>query len=225
MPPRYRNPKKTHPARHEFPLDPFLCLAIIPGLVGDSTATGVNDSEADLFTAVRAGQAGAWEKLVKRYGALVYSVPRQMGLLQVDAEEVSQATWMIVHRHLHLIEKPRSLAHWLITTASRESWKLQRNRGRREQVETAAARNQHAQPEDDPAERFARLEQAEMVREALQELSARCAELLRALYLDKGEHSYEEVGKALGMPLGSVGPTRLRCLAHLARILEPRFKR
>ena len=191
----------------------------------DSTATWTNDSEADIFLGVREGRAGAWERLVERYAALVHAVPRQMGLSSADAEEVSQATWMIVHRHLHLIQKPRSLAHWLITTASRETWKLQRTRSRRERTEAASARIRSDEPEGDPAEILERLEQAELIRDALDELPARCAELLRALYLDSRERSYQEAGKALGMPQGSVGPTRIRCLAQLARILEPRLSR
>ena len=187
--------------------------------------TCASDAEAELFSGVREGRSGAWERLVERYAALVYAVPRRMGLLQADAEEVSQATWMIVHRHLHLIEKPRSLAHWLITTASREAWKVQRTRSRRERIEAGSARILSDQAEGDPAELLERFEQAELIRNALDELPAHCSELLKALYLDSRERSYGEVGKALGMPLGSIGPTRIRCLAHLARILEPRLRR
>ena len=190
----------------------------------DSRGMGVNDSEAELFLRVREGHDGAWERLVQRYAALVYAVPRRMGLPTTDAEEVSQATWMIVHRHLHLVKKPHSLAHWLITTASREAWKLRRARSRRERIEAAGARIQSKDVEDDPAELLVRLEQAEVIRDALYELPGRCAELLRALYLDGRERSYGEVGMALDMPQGSIGPTRLRCLAHLARILEPRLR-
>ena len=181
-------------------------------------------SDAELFFGVREGRNGAWEKLVERYAALVYAVPRRMGLSLADAEDVSQATWMIVHRHLHLIEKPRSLAHWLITTASREAWKLQRSRSRRERLEAGSARILSDQPEGDPVELLERLEQAELIRDALDELPAHCTELLRALYLDSRERSYQEVAKALGRPQGSIGPTRLRCLAHFARILEQRLR-
>src|SRR5262245_14474790 len=162
--------------------------------------------------------------MVERYAALVYAVPRKMGLSSADAEEVSQATWMIVHRHLHLIQKPRSLAHWLITTASREAWKLRRMRSRQERIESASARIRSEQQVEDPAELLVRLEQMELIRGALDELPPRCVELLRALYMASGETSYRDVGKELGMPQGSVGPTRIRCLAHLARILEPRLK-
>ena len=181
-------------------------------------------NEAELFLRVREGRSGAWEKFVERYAALVYAVPRQMGLSRADAEEVSQSTWMIVHRHLHLIEKPHSLANWLITTASRECWRLERIRSRRERTEAASVRTRSGEPEDDPAEVLERLEQTELVREALGELPDRCVELLRALYLDSRAKNYHEVGKALRMPVGSIGPTRMRCLAHLARILEPRLR-
>ena len=189
----------------------------------DSLTTRMSSPEAELFTQVREGRAGAWERLVERYAALVYAVPRQLGLSAVDSEEVSQTTWMIVHRHLHLIEKPRSLAHWLITTASREAWKLQRTRSRRERIEAAGVRVSN-DSEGDPAEIVERLEQVQLVRDALDELPVRCAQLLRALYLSSREMSYREVGEALGMPQGSVGPTRMRCLAHLVRILEPRSR-
>jgi len=184
----------------------------------------VGDSEAELFLDVREERPGAWNRLVERYAALVHSVPRQMGLSSADSEEVSQVTWMTVHRHLFLIEKPRSLAHWLITTASREAWKLRQARHRREQIESGGARAEVSDQGSDPAEILERLEEVELIRAALDELPERCAELLRALYLGEGERSYRDVGQELGMPQGSIGPTRMRCLAHLAQILEPRLR-
>ena len=184
----------------------------------------MSNSEEELFLGVREGRGGAWEKLVEHYAPLVYAVPRQLGLSAADAEEVSQSTWMIVHRHLRMIAKPGSLANWLITTASRETWKLQRARSRRERIEAAGATARSDPSEDDPAKILERLERAQLVREALDELPARCAKLLRALYLGSRDASYQEVGAALAMPPGSIGPTRIRCLAHLARILEPRVR-
>ena len=89
---------------------------------------GTVETEEQLFEAVRAGDPGAWERLVERYAALVLSVPRRMGLSAADCDEVFQATWITLHQHGKLIRKPSSLPSWIITTARREAWRLERAR-------------------------------------------------------------------------------------------------
>jgi RNA polymerase sigma factor (sigma-70 family) len=180
---------------------------------------------AQLLRDVQARVPGAWERLVTRYGRLVLAVPRDLGLSEADCDEVFQATWMALFEQIELIRQPSSLGSWIITTAQRQCWRLRRRIQRqREQAGLEGAENlPDLLPE--PSEQAERLEREGLVREALDELRPRCRELLTRLFLTSpgGEaaerDSYAAISRELGMPVGSIGPTRLRCLAELARIL------
>lgn len=180
---------------------------------------------AQLLRDVQARVPGAWDRLVERYGRLVLAVPRDLGLSDADCDEVFQATWIALFEQIELIRQPSSLGSWIITTAQRQCWRLRRRTQRqREQpgLERAAGLPD-LRPE--PSEQAERLERESLVREALDELRPRCRELLVRLFLTPtgGEvaekDSYAAISRELGMPVGSIGPTRLRCLQELARIL------
>lgn len=187
------------------------------------------ESDACLFEAVRAGEPGAWERFVSRFERLVFAVPLRMGLSRADAEEVFQDTWVILHRHLAHIREPASISSWILTTARRESGALMERRRRERRLGGAIGGEGDPGPlleaSDEalgPEEVLERIEEAEIVREALARLDERCRELLGRLYLSKSPPSYEELARDLGLKLGSVGPTRMRCLAKLAERLAPR---
>lgn len=143
-----------------------------------------------------------------------------MGLSHADAADVCQATWLTLFQHVELIRKPGSIPSWIITTASREAWKLRRANNDREHKEAHGGRGPEASSTDLPSEVIERLEKTQIVRDGIEELDARCHRLLGELYLNDPPKSYQEVADALGMPLGSIGPVRIRCLAKLAGILE-----
>ncbi|HEX5012135.1 MAG TPA: sigma-70 family RNA polymerase sigma factor [Planctomycetota bacterium] len=186
---------------------------------------------ARLLREVQAGTPGAWEQLVARYERLVLAVPREMGLSEADAEEVFQATWIALFEQVALIRQPSALGSWIITTAQRQVWRVQRRAlRRREHASLEEAANAPA-PLPAPEEQAERLERERLVREALDELRPRCRELLNRLFLSPsppGEPgsraSYADIARDLGMPIGSIGPTRLRCLQELARILAGRLE-
>ena len=188
-----------------------------------------HETPAELLAAVQAGSPGAWDRLVARYERMVYAVPRGQGLSDADAEEVFQATWIALYRQIPLIRKPSALPSWIITTAQRQAWRLRRKGSRDEQnedVDRLALADDAAGPHEDALA----LERQQLVREALSELGGRCQALLEQLYLAppaaddsaRSGPSYEAVAQALGMAVGSIGPTRQRCLAELAKILERR---
>lgn len=190
-----------------------------------------DDQEAArLLRDVQAGAPGAWDALVGRYERLVLAVPRQMGLSDTDAEEVFQATWLALFEQIALIRQPGALGSWIITTAQRQCWRVQRRAQRRREqtgLEAQAAELPAGGPA--PAELAESLERQALVREALAELRPRCRDLLERLFLEVGEgagpeaSSYAEIARDLRMPVGSIGPTRGRCLQELARLLEGRL--
>ena len=96
---------------------------------GDHTAASAGTSE--LVARVSAGDQGAWDQLVERYGELVWAVARTHGLGRGDASEVSQVTWLLLTQHLASIQQPERLGGWLVRTATREAYRMCRLRGRK----------------------------------------------------------------------------------------------
>ena len=176
----------------------------------------LDDSEA--LEKLNAGDPDAWDQLIRDHERLVYSIPRRMGMKEQDCEEVSQMTWLSLRSRIHLLRSPAAIAGWLRVTAQRTCWKLiQSNRHKTLLTEEAES---IGSPDQDLTEDLIRMEAREQVRKSMDELSPRCKALLTKLYWDPTEPSYEEIGQELDMPVGSVGPTRLRCMEKLARLFE-----
>jgi len=174
-----------------------------------------------LVAACREGRAWAWDALVDRYKRLIYSIPLRAGLSADDAADVFQTVFARLVEHLHAIRDPQALAAWLITTAKRESWSVSQRRRRvvdeTEMTVELAERASQLLGEHPGEDRWA---VRALVRDSLEKMDGRCKELLLLLYWDEHEPSYEEISKRLSLPLGSIGPTRSRCLQKMRRIFE-----
>jgi RNA polymerase sigma factor (sigma-70 family) len=170
---------------------------------------------AELVRAAAEGDTAAWNGLVDRYNGLVWSVARSHRLSMADASDVVQTTWLRLVEHLGRLQEPERVGAWLATTARREALRALRHSSR--QVPTEEL------PET-PTETHlgAALLEAERDRalwQAFGGLSERCQTLLRILVSDPPP-SYEEISAALDMPIGSIGPTRARCLERLRGLAE-----
>lgn len=174
-----------------------------------------DDAVRGLMGRAAEGDAAAWDALVTRYQGLVWSVARAHGLYGHDAADVAQTTWLRLVEHLDRIRDPARVGSWLATTARHESLRVLRRRGREQPVEV----DDYVLPppaggDSEPELAALTGERDELLQEALQTLPPRCQRLLRVLMADPPP-SYREVGAALNMPVGSIGPTRARCLACL----------
>jgi RNA polymerase sigma factor (sigma-70 family) len=161
------------------------------------------------------GDQQAWDELVRGYAGLVWTVARLHGLSSSDAADVSQVTWLRLVEHIRGLREPERLAAWLATTARREAGRVARRAALQIPVEDldSAGAGRNDPPADSRvllAERDARLW------EAFAKLTPRCRELL-GLLLMTDDLGYAELSEILGMPVGSIGPTRARCLACLRR--------
>jgi RNA polymerase sigma factor (sigma-70 family) len=171
--------------------------------------------------AAAAGDAGAWEKIVDRYAGLVWSICRAQRMTEDDTADAVQMTWLRLMENLERIRDPRRLAGWLATTCRRECQALLR-RSR----SSIAVEEDHMDrllggtgSADQPilvAEQYAALWQA------FQRLSEWCQRVLRALVVDAedGPPSYRLIASQLRTPVGSLGPTRARCLNQLRKLLD-----
>jgi RNA polymerase sigma factor (sigma-70 family) len=172
-------------------------------------------SDDALFVGVQERDPAAWEAFVDRFGPLIAAVPGRAGLAPDQVDDVVQATWMQLLRHAKLIRTPRSLPSWILTTAARETWRLQARENVRRSIEQEGAlgTTQERTTEVD----LLQLERIQVVRDAVSQLGEPCSRLLKALFLAPTLPSYTELAKKLGIPVGSIGPTRQRCLARLAQ--------
>lgn len=172
-------------------------------------------SDPELVQACLNGEHEAWDTLVERYGRLVYSIPRRLGLSDSDADDVFQTVMGTVLKRLASLRDQSRLSAWLIRMTYRESWRLanRQRRARGQELEDAA---DAGTPTD---EQVARLERQQLVRQALEEIDDRCGRLIHAFYFDADAPSYEQMAEQMGVPIGSIGPTRARCFKKLERIL------
>ncbi len=172
---------------------------------------------AGLLGAAREGSEEALGQIVAELSPLLWQVARSAGLSSGDAEDVLQTVWLRLVAHLDGIHDSAALTGWLVTTARREAWRV-----------SAAGRRQLPAdqdlltevPDEGPGseEQVILDDQRRTLWAAVGQLSARCQELLRIIAFAP-RPDYAAIAAALGMPVGSIGPTRGRCLAKLRALL------
>lgn len=171
-------------------------------------------SLAALVAAALGGDEAAWTELVERHIPLVLSVLRRFRLSPVDAEDVTQIVLLRLVEHLGDLREPRALPMWLITTTRNECVRLLRANRRLAPFDPTQDRLGIATDTAEPDDRILRAELTEAVLAALAELPERDRALLLLLSQDP-PLPYKEIGRRLGMSVGSIGPTRARALDKL----------
>jgi RNA polymerase sigma factor (sigma-70 family) len=175
------------------------------------------EAKDDVSVLVRAAADGdreAWNALVDRYIRLVWSVTHAYRLTARDAEDVSQTVWLRLVEHLGDIREPRALPKWIMTTTKHESLRLIRGAQRELPVDPLTDNSLEAPDHEEVDAELLRSERHQALRDGLAELSAPHRELLLLLVADP-PISYREISRLLDIPVGSIGPTRARCLERL----------
>jgi RNA polymerase sigma factor (sigma-70 family) len=167
------------------------------------------------------GDRRAWERLVEQYARLIWSITADFKLAESDAADVAQTTWLRLLEHIDRIDYPDRVGSWLAATA------------RNECLRNLAARKRVVLAHDDDDEVLAGVvgsgpgvderiladERDQVVRDALSRLPKRWQRLLEMLMADPPT-PYADISDELGLPMGSIGPTRGRCLAQLRVLLQ-----
>jgi RNA polymerase sigma factor (sigma-70 family) len=175
--------------------------------------------DRDLILDCRNDDLGAWQRLLDRYERLVFSVPRRYGLSREDAADITQLTFTILFQSMDTLSEDSTLGAWLTTVARRHTWR-RLDRKRREEARWYDSSSENTlMLVNTGAEDIERWELTEWLDHGLSLVGKPCRDLLSALYLDSKQPSYAEVAARLGMPVGSVGPTRIRCLKRLRQVL------
>ncbi len=171
-------------------------------------------SDSELVARCLDGDDRAWSVLIDRYSRLVYSIPARHGLGRQDSEDVFQAVWALVVKHLPTLRDARTLPAWLITTTQRETWRVMRKGAptpRSAQAEGEAPIGTHAELE--------LIERRQRLREAMVRIGPECRTLLETLFRSD-RPSYDVIAQQFGMPRGSIGPRRARCLQKLSDLAQ-----
>lgn len=179
----------------------------------DYALIGATDSAADLLLRVRDGDPAAWEEIVCRYGKLVSTTVRSFRLQEADALDAVQMTWLRLAENAHRVQFPEKLGGWLATTARRECLRIIRQAKPSPDL-TNMTPETLADPSVGPEQRVIDADTARTLWNLVAELSPRRKTLLQALFTDSS-HSYAEVARTVRIPLGAIGPTRVRALQQL----------
>lgn len=157
-----------------------------------------------------AGDQAAWRLFVDAHSRLVYSIPRRYGFDDASCDDVFQTVFLAAFRNLASLRDAQSVPKWLITTTVRACGRQARRRG-----VTLTEPPPAAMPEPEVHRR----ERLHALHGALELVGERCRSLLLLLYGSVSTPSYDAAAETLGIPRGSLGPTRQRCLEKLARAL------
>ncbi len=195
-----------------------------PAASSEATVTALRPAQpgdrdvADLLRRAAGGDQAAWHDVVERYSALLWSVVRRFRLPDAQAADAVQATWLRLLENVDTIRDPERLAGWLRTTVRRECLETIRRSGRERPSDPhapqAAVEPVSDRADADPEAVLLRRERTDLVRAAVRALPEHSQQLL-GLLVASPALSYEEIGARLGMPVGSIGPTRARVLARL----------
>lgn len=173
---------------------------------------------ADLFERWRSGEARAMDELVRLMSPVLWHVVRAYGLDHALAQDVVQTTWLtLVRRHESILE-PQAVSGWLTTCARREAWRVGKLQRRADPTE-AEYLEPHLPTHESAEESAVVGDESRRLWSAVETLNERCQRLLRVVAFED-RPDYARLAQDLSMPIGSIGPTRQRCLAKLRAVLE-----
>lgn len=169
------------------------------------------------------GDSLAWRSLVAKYQNLVYAIIRRSHAAEGDEDDLSQAVWIDIFKHLSQLRNPRSLRFWIATLTRHKCYHWGRKKAK-EPIGTwdsnrASFLEDATQPVD---ERLEELERKQEIREVIHSLSPRCCELLLDLFLTDPPRPYAEVAAKLGLAVGSISYVRGTCLDRLRQAYRER---
>lgn len=184
------------------------------------------DRATAAFARYRDGERSGLDELVALLTPLLWRTARGAGLDEATAEDVVQSVWLALLRNSESIRDPRTVVKWLLTSARREAWRLSK-RDRSEVARSGGVFGVDGEellalpdaPESLPDETVLRTTRQRSLWEHVQRLPARCRQLIGVIaFADRPD--YAVIAESLGMPVGSIGPTRGRCLAKLRQQLD-----
>jgi RNA polymerase sigma factor (sigma-70 family) len=167
-----------------------------------------------LFSLYREGDEGQMAELVRILTPILWHTARASGLDAAAAEDVLQTAWLTLVRKADTITEPLAVLQWLVVTTKREAWRVARTQARVRPDDLETTGEMHSESTESVEDAVLRATSDHRLWQHVEGLPERCRALLRVIaFADRPD--YAELAQALGMPQGSIGPTRGRCLAKL----------
>jgi RNA polymerase sigma factor (sigma-70 family) len=170
---------------------------------------------AKLVEGARSGNEAAWAAIVHRFAPLIVSIVRAHRLSDQDGSDVTQLVWLRLLEHLDRIREPDALPGWISATSRNAC--LDTIRRTLRTVPRTSFRDERSDLAEPDESILLSIDQRE-IREAFAQLGSACRELL-ALCTSQAAISYADIARSLDIPIGSIGPTRSRCLNTLRKKL------
>jgi RNA polymerase sigma factor (sigma-70 family) len=193
-------------------------------MTSHADTSSLGDRAAFALLEYREGRSAALSDFVQEATPLLWRTVRSQGVERDAADDVVQQTWAALVRNVDSISEPMATLKWLLVTARRAAWETVRKERqdalRRTELPDDDSQTQATLPDDAPGPEaeVLRDERDHVLWAALRRLPERCQELLRLVSL-ADRPDYRSISAAIGMPVGSIGATRGRCLAKLRTVL------
>jgi RNA polymerase sigma factor (sigma-70 family) len=184
----------------------------------DGDPASVWDTAGASFARWRSGDPSALDELVRVMSPILWHVVRATGLDKEQSEDVVQTAWLALVRSAETVGDPQAVARWLCTTARREAWRVGKTAGRSTAVEVDAL-EWHLPSQPSPESDVVLKDEQSRLWESMKVLPERCQKLLRIVAMEP-RPDYARIAGELKMPIGSIGPTRGRCLDKLRNELQ-----
>jgi len=175
-------------------------------------------SDSHLVRECLKGNEVGWSALIAKYKNLIFSIPIRYGFSEEDSADIFQAVCMDLLTELPRLREPNALAGWLIQVSRNKCFHRKQSQ-ERHKVQEIDDNNSHASP-GEPEAFVSQVEQEQVLREALLDLSPRCRQLVQMLFFEVPARPYQQVASELDLAAGSIGFIRRRCLDKLRRRLE-----
>nr|MBN2276460.1 sigma-70 family RNA polymerase sigma factor [candidate division Zixibacteria bacterium] len=181
-----------------------------------------NDSNylSSLVGRCLADDRNAWTELVERITPLVFSICRRMKLSREDSFDIYGQVSFLLWKNLDRLQTPAKLLSYVTTITRRVVYAHQKKSRILERVEEAIKLETGDLSAETPEEVYAVRERSEILLKALARLPRRDYQLIRALFFNRSNPTYEEIARQLGIPVSSIGPSRERCFKKLYRLLK-----
>jgi RNA polymerase sigma factor (sigma-70 family) len=175
-------------------------------------------SDSRLVQECLKGKESAWSTLIDKYKNLIFSIPIRYGFSEEDSADIFQAVCMDLLVELPRLRKPNALAGWLIQVTRNKCFhrKQEQQRSRVQEMDDWEAHDTSEGPEN----LVLQVQQDQLIRDALLQLSSRCQQLVHMLFFEVPARPYQEVAQDLGLAAGSIGFIRRRCLEKLRQRLQ-----
>jgi RNA polymerase sigma factor (sigma-70 family) len=178
----------------------------------------IDETDAALVARCVGGDSGAWTRLVERHGPVVWAVARRAGLCADDEADVFQNAWRVAVEELPRLREPAAFAGWIARIARHQTMRMRRGYAIARRSMPHVAREDVDERLPDAA--LAEFDDRRKVADAVKRIGRKCQDLLQALYYEDPQPAYAEIAERLEMRVGSIGPTRARCLEKLEKEME-----